>query len=167
MENSTSLQIAKSSRKKVIRFLIVLGIIAGLLIISVGGAYAWYISHNPCEIKDVEAASEFMVAQLNRFDDVAQVAGTAYRAELVRPLYEMQQTYMDTQQVDVPACLGTAKTELLDYMGAIIAGFDAYSASEADSTVMNLFNQSDKHYENFRSKLKVIKECAPYCLPWE
>jgi hypothetical protein len=95
------------------------------------------------------------------------VASTAYRTDLTRPVYELQQTYMDTQAVDVPVCLHTAKAELLNYMEAVIDAFEAYAASEPDSAVIDLFNQSDAHYENFRAELKAKKECAPYCSPWD
>ena len=72
---------------------------------------------------------------------------------------------MDTQEVGVPACMQTAKTELINYMDAVIRAFHAFGALEADETIRGLKNQSEKHYDNFITELEAVNECAPFCIP--
>jgi len=73
---------------------------------------------------------------------------------------------MDTQQIIVPACMQTAKNELMNYMGTVISAFQAFRAGEADATVLGLVKQSDAQYINFHAELKAVNECAPFCLPF-
>ena len=72
---------------------------------------------------------------------------------------------MDTQQVAVPVCMRTAKNELIDYMGTVIRAFQAFGAQEDDIAVRDLINQSETHYDRFKTELDAVRECAPFCLP--
>jgi hypothetical protein len=83
----------------------------------------------------------------------------------VLPVSVLKQVLMDTQQVAVPACMQTAKGELLHYMRTIIRAFDAYAAQEPDTTVRGLVEEAVTHLHNFDSELEAIQQCAPYCLP--
>ena len=118
-------------------------------------------------MKAVEEASAFLVSQLNTYDGVYQVAATASRNALPHPVTVLQQIFVDTQEVGVPACMQTAKDELLNYMGNVISAFQAFIAAETDTTIRDLLVESDKHYSNFRTELEAVKECAPYCAPWD
>ena len=150
----------------VVRYGVLLGALVALLLWLVpAGLRAWYAWSNPCEVTLVQDASTLLDGYRRRFDDVAQVAATALRNDSVRTIYELQFTYMNTQQVEVPVCLGEGKTELLRYMEAVIKGFEAYAASEAQSTVTAHFQESDTHYRNFRQQLQEVNACAPYCAP--
>jgi hypothetical protein len=59
----------------------------------------------------------------------------------------------------------TAKNELIDYMGTVIRAFQAFGAQEADSTVRDLIDQSEMHYDDFKMELDAVRECAPFCIP--
>jgi len=72
---------------------------------------------------------------------------------------------MDTQEIVVPACMQTAKNELINYMGTVISAFQAYRAGEADATIRGFIKQSDTQYANFNAELKAVNKCAPFCLP--
>jgi len=137
-----------------------------VLLISVPvGIYGWRYVYNPCEIIDVKEASGILRIQLKTYDQVFQVATTASRTAPDHPVNTLKQILMDTQEVPVPACMRTAKNELINYMGSIILAFDAYRAGQADAKVLDLIKQSDAQYANFRSELRMINECAPFCLP--
>lgn len=100
-----------------------------------------------------------------RYDDVYQVANAATPSSGDLPANVLKQILIDTQQVGAPTCMQTAKNELLDYMGTVIRAFRAYGAGEADAIVTGLINESETHLDHFRTELKAVQECAPYCLP--
>ena len=128
------------------------------------GMYAWFFVYNRCEVEAVQDASAFLAGQLVTYDQVYQVATTAFRTAPDHPVNTLKQIFMDTQQVSVPACMRTAKQELLKYMGAVINAFQAYQAGEADAAVVSLIRESDAPYENFHTELEAVNKCAPYCL---
>lgn len=136
-----------------------------LLIVAAVGTYTWYFRLNPCEVNAVKEASAILVSQLNFYDRVYQVTTSASPTSLVRPVNTLQQILMDTQEVPVPACMQTAKDELINYMGTVIRAFLAYGARETDAAVWELINQSNAHYANFTAELEAVNKCAPYCLP--
>ena len=106
-----------------------------------------------------------LVTQLTMYDGVFQVAVTASRTSPDHPVNTLKQIFMDTQEMPVPACMRTAKNELLNYMGAVINAFQSYRAGEADATVRGWIKQSDAEYTNFQAELKAVNKCAPFCLP--
>jgi hypothetical protein len=147
------------------RFLLLAGTLIVLLIFAAVGMYAWFFVYNPCEVASVKETSTMLVTQLTMYDGVFQVAATASRTSPDHPVNTLKQIFMDTQEIPVPACMKTAKNELLNYMGTVISAFQAYRAGEADATVWGWIKQSDAQYTNFQAKLKAVNKCAPYCLP--
>lgn len=137
-----------------------------LLIVAAMGTYAWYSLPRACEVTAVEEASAILVIQVKRYDDVYQSATAASQTSVVVPVAVLQQILMDTQQVVVPACMQTAKTELITYMETVICAFLAYTALEANATVRDLIELSETHYANFVTELKTVKKCAPFCMPF-
>ena len=136
------------------------------LMIATAGTYIWYSVFRPCEVNAVRDASDFLVRQLKTYDRVYQVAVAASRTTPDHPVNLLKQIFMDTQQIVVPACMQTAKNELLNYMGTVISAFQAFRAGEADATVLVLVKQSDAQYINFHAELKAVSKCAPFCLPF-
>jgi hypothetical protein len=141
------------------------GALIGLLIVAAAGTYAWYSVYNPCEVNAVKEASAILVTQLKTYDGVSQVAATASRTAPDHPVNTLKQIFMDTQEVIVPACMQTAKNELINYMGTVISAFQAYRAGETDATILSLIKQSDAQYGNFKAELKAVNKCAPFCIP--
>lgn len=127
------------------------------------GGYAWLRTVRSCDVAAVEEASDFLVIQLKQYDRVYASAATGTRTSITYPVTVMQQILVDTQQVDVPGCVRTAKQELLDYMGTAIRALQAYSTGEADQTIRDLVYESNTHFDNFYAELRAVKECAPYC----
>ena len=155
-------------KQKVKRFLLPASIVIVLLIVGAASTYTWYYHYLPrsCEVTAVDEASTILASQVKRYDDVYQSATAASQTSAVVPLAVMQQILMDTQQVNVPACMQTAKTELVDYMGTVIRAFDAYIASEGNTKVRDLIDQSETHFSNYKTELREIKKCAPFCMPY-
>ena len=147
------------------RFLWFVTAFIALLIFSAVGLYAWIFVYNPCEVEVVKETSTMLVTQLTMYDGVFQVAVTASRTSPDHPVNTLKQIFMDTQEMPVPACMRTAKNELLNYMGAVINAFQSYRAGEADATVRGWIKQSDAEYTNFQAELKAVNKCAPFCLP--
>jgi hypothetical protein len=133
--------------------------------IAAVGTYAWYALYRPCEVNTVEQASALLVNQMKRYDHACQFAATASRNSLVRPVGMLQHVLMDAQEVLVPACMQTAKTELISYMYAVIRAFQAFGALEPDETIRGPKDQSETHYDNFSAELGAVNKCAPFCLP--
>ena len=136
-----------------------------MLIVGAAGTYFWYSYFRPCNSEAVNEAVTILSSQLNRYEDVYQVAISASPDSVVLPVSVLKQTVMDTQQVSVPGCLGSAKNELVEYMKIVIKAFDAYAAREPDSTVRGLINEAVTHLNQFDAELKAVNECAPYCWP--
>jgi hypothetical protein len=147
------------------RFLLLAGVLIVVLIVAGGAIYTWFFVYNACEVGAVQEASEILITQLKTYDGVFQVAATASRTSPDHPVNTLKQIFMDTQEVSVPACMQTAKHELVGYMGTVISAFQAYRAGEADTTIQGLIKQSDVQYANFKAELKAVNKCAPYCIP--
>jgi hypothetical protein len=147
------------------RFLVFTGTSIVLLALAAVGMFGWVYLYNPCDPDDVGDATAFLVTQTNRYDDVYASAASGTRTSLTYPITVLQQMLVDTQSVSVPACMQTAKSELLSYMGTVIFAFQSYTAGEEDTKIRNLVQQSNAHYDNFYSELERISECAPVCFP--
>ena len=147
------------------RFRWLAGALIVFLIVATAGTYTWYGVFRPCEVNAVRDASDFLTRQLKTYDHVYQVAVAASRTSPEHPVNLLKQIFMDTQQIIVPACMQTAKNELINYMGTVISAFEAFRAGEADATVLDLIKQSDAQYMNFHAQLKEVNECAPFCFP--
>jgi len=142
------------------------GVLTVLLIVAAAGVYAWRAFHSPCEADAVERTSAFLVTQMTRYDEVYVSATSGTRTSIDYPVTVLQQILMDTQAVDVPACMRTAKSELVNYMGDVIRAFQAFKAGEPDATVRDLLDDSYAHVRIFISELESVRKCAPYCLPY-
>ena len=140
-------------------------VVVALLIVGAAGTYLWYSYFRPCNVEAIEEAATILGSQLDRYEDVYQVAISASPDSVVLPVSVLKQTVMDTQQVYVPGCLESAKHELLEYMKIVIKAFDAYAARESDSTVRGLVNEAVTHLNQFDAELKTVNECAPFCWP--
>jgi hypothetical protein len=164
MDNPALLE-TQGTVQKSSRFLLPASALIVLFIVAAVGIYAWYFLYNPCEVNAVKEASAILVTQRKTYDGVFQVATTASRTSPDHPVYTLKQIFMDTQEIAVPACMQTAKHELINYMGTVISAFQAYRAGEADATIRDLIKQSDAQYSNFKAELKAVNKCAPFCIP--
>ena len=147
------------------RFLLTVSVLVVLLIVVAVGTYTWYALHASCDVKAVEEASAILISEANMYDRVYQSAINAFPTTLDSPLVTMQQILADTQEVVVPACMQTAKKELLNYMGVVIRALRAFAAREAAATIRGLVATSNTHYDNFITELEAVNKCAPYCFP--
>lgn len=139
------------------------GLLIALVFLAAVTAYAWFYLLNPCNVDEVAIAADFLVIQLKQYDDVYMSAVSGTPNSLTYPITVMQQILVDTQQVAIPACMRTTRTELLTYMGAAIQALQAFTAGAEDQTIRALVYQSNTHYDNFYAELDAVKECAPYC----
>jgi hypothetical protein len=155
---------AQNTIQRLRRFLWPASVMVALLLAVSAGAYAWFFLFHPCELNVVEEASALLFSQLDRYEDVYQVAISSSPQSVILPVSVLQQILMDTQQVAVPSCMQTAKGELLGYMRTIIRAFDAYAAQEPDESVRGLIKEAVTHLQNFDTELDAVKECAPYCI---
>ena len=146
------------------RFILPVIIVIVVLALVVSG-YSWYSAQVACNVNAVKDASARLVRQRNSYDHSYQFATSVSRNAIVRPVNELQQILMDTQDVPVPACMRTVKEELISYMDIVIRAFLTYGAQESDAAVRDLINQSNVHYRNFSIELDAVNECAPMCIP--
>jgi hypothetical protein len=136
-----------------------------VLIIAVAGVnYTLSSLRASCDVQAVAAASGLLRNQLDRFDHSYQFATSASQDSLVHPVNTLQQILMDTQQIPVPACLLTAREELVGYMAGVVRAFQAYGAQEPEPTIRELIERSDAHYGQFFSELEAVNVCAPLCI---
>lgn len=132
-----------------------------LLLVFATGMYGWQRS---CDVNAVQEAAARLIRQRNSYDHSYQFATSVSSNAVVRPVAELQQILMDTQDVPVPICMQTAKEELVNYMGMVIRAFLAYGAKEPEGTVRDLIEQSNGHYDKFNTEMDAVQQCAPYCL---
>ena len=147
------------------RFLPAAGALIVLLIAGAVSLYAWIYVYNPCEVDAVKDASAFLVSQQKTYDAQYQFTTTVSRTELAIPVSMLEQISIDTKAVAVPACMQTAKNELLNYMGSVNGAFRAYMAAEKDPRIREMLHQADTYYDKFSSALAAVNKCAPFCLP--
>ena len=131
-----------------------------LILIFAFGAYTFQRS---CDVNEVKEASARLIRQRNSYDHSYQFATSVSPTAIVRPVAELQQILMDTQDIPVPVCMQTAKEELVNYMGIVIHAFLAFGAQEPESAVRDLIEQSNAHYNNFDREMDAVHQCAPYC----
>jgi hypothetical protein len=143
---------------------LVTGAVFVLLAIIALGIYIRQSLQNSCETTAVAEASAILFSQTRVYDGVYQVASTASRTYLDPPIITLQQIFMDTQEVKVPACMSPAKQELLGYMKTAINALQAFADHEADATIRTLVSQSENHYTNFIKELNAVKQCTPFCI---
>lgn len=155
---------AHAAVQKPRRFLWSVSALITLLVLA-GGTYAGYTLQRSCDVNAVQEASDLLTIQTKHYDDVYQVATNAFQTTLEAPVITLQQILMDTQEIPVPACMQTAKGELLTYMKIVIRALRAYAAQETNATILDLIAQSNQHYGNFFTELETVKKCAPLCLP--
>jgi hypothetical protein len=159
--SAISVPVEKPGRK---RSLLWAGLLLAILTAGAAGGYLWYFQNLPsCEVSEVQEASAMLVSQVNRYDQVYMPAASAPPHGVVYPLTVLQQVLVDTQAIEVPACLQAAKDELLGYMGTVIRAFQAYAAGESDATVRNILSDSYAHINNFIAELEAVEQCAPTC----
>jgi hypothetical protein len=163
-EKYTPLETQESVQKSS-RMPLLVGALVVLLAVVGMGAYAQYSLYSPCEVDAVQEASALLVSQVKRYDDVYQVATGAFQNSVVLPVTVLQQILMDTKEVAVPACMQTAKNDLIKYMGTVIRAFLAFEAGEPDATVRSLIDESYQHLERFTTELEAVTQCAPFCRP--
>lgn len=135
-----------------------------LVVLATAGLYGWNTIVRSCDMSAVERAVTLLVMQRDRYDHTYQFATSASQDAIVRPVGDLQQILMDTQDVAVPGCMQTAKDELIDYMGTVIRAFQAFGAQETDSAVRELIQQSEIHYDNFMAEAEAVQACAPVCI---
>ena len=89
------------------------------------GTFIWYFANPSCEVGVVQEASACLVTQRNTYDETYQLATTVSRNSLEHPVNTLKFILLDTPDVAVPACMQTAKAELLDSMRTVIPAFGA------------------------------------------
>ena len=149
------------------RYVLRIGMVIVLFVFAVAGVTSWYFFSNPCEADDVEQAAALLVIQMRQYDNVYASAANGTRTSIEYPVTVMQQILVDTQGIDVPVCMHTAKNELIDYMGDAIRAFKAFQAGEPNGTIQSFLDSSYAHVRAFRVELDAVKECVPYCAPWK
>ncbi len=147
------------------RFRSLARVLVALVIVAAAGMYAWRYLYNPCEMDAVKEASAFLVSQQKTYDAQYQFTTTVARSELAIPVSMLEQIFLDTKAVAVPACMQMTKNELLNYMGSVTSAFRAYMAAEKDPAIRDLLSQSDTHYNNFSQELEAVNKCTPFCVP--
>ena len=164
MDHPTLLE-TQGTMQKSNRFLQLAGVLIVLLIFAAAGTYLWVTVYNSCQAEAVKEASALLINYRDLYDATYQVATGAPPNSIVRPVTALQEVFIDTQEIIVPACMRTAKNELIEYMGTVIRAFQAYGAGEANATFRGLIDQSNAHYENFTRELDEVNKCAPFCFP--
>ena len=164
MDNPVHLE-TQASLQKSRRFLLPASVLITSLIIAAVGTYIWINVYNACEVEAVQDASALLTSQLKRYDDLFQATTGVYKNSVVLPVTMLQQIVMYTNDVAVPACMQSAKNELINYMQIVIRAFHAFGAGESDAAVRELIAQSNTHYLNFTTELDAVNKCAPFCFP--
>lgn len=140
---------------------------AGLIVLlaAIGtGIHARQSLARSCEVQAVQEAASVLVSQMRMYDDVYVSAANGTRTSLEYPLTVMQETLMDTQQVEVPTCLQTAKDELVNYMAGALRAFRAFTAGEPETTIQGHLDDSYTHVRIFLTELEAVRKCAPLCI---
>ena len=83
-----------------------------VLVIVAVGAFVWYYLNLSCEVTAVKEASDFLLSQSRRYDQVYRVTADASPTSVLLPVTVLQQIFLDTQETVVPARVRTAKNEL-------------------------------------------------------
>lgn len=154
---------AQHFSERSMRFLLPAGVVMVLLIVAAVSAYTWFALYGPCTVNTVEAASTALTDQMNLFDAMYKSIPSLTPVALIGPVTQMQQILMDTKEVVVPGCLQVARNELISAMETVIRALLAVMASESETTITGLLENSTTHLDNFTAELELINKCAPFC----
>ena len=138
-------------------------VIIALLIVGAVGLYTWYYLYSPCGVNNVKEASSRLTDQATAYDLAFQATRGVSAPMLMGPITQMEQVLIDTREVAVPACMQTAKIELVTAMEDTIRAFLAYLEQKPEATVQELMEESTAHLESFSAELEAINKCAPLC----
>jgi hypothetical protein len=134
-----------------------------LLIVGAVGLYTWYYLYSPCGVNNVKKASSRLTDQATAYNLAFQATRGASASMLMGPITQMEQVLINTREITVPACLQTAKIELVTAMEDTLRAFLAYMEQKPEATVKELVEESTTHLENFSAELEAINKCAPLC----
>lgn len=162
MEDPIPLETAEN-RRKTGRVPRATGVLVAVLVAAAIGSYLWYYLQSSCGVNNVRAATSALNGQVNVYADAYQMASLSAPAAMMSPVTQMQQILMDTKEVAVPACLQTAKTELVTSMEDGIRAFLAFMEQEPEVEVQRLIEKSSTHLDNFTTELEAVNRCAPLC----
>ena len=147
-------------------FIRIAGALILLSMLAAGGIYSWHAYYRPCEVNAVQETSKLLINQMKMYDDVyVSAAAAPSRSSTIYPVSVMQKILVDTQQIDVPYCMQTAKGELIGYMGDAIRAFHAYEAQEENAVIKSYLDSSYAHIRVFIQELDDVEACAPSCFP--
>ena len=162
METSPSSETPQAPDRSM-RLLLIVGVPMVLLIVAAVGGYTWFALYGPCTVNSVETASNTLLGQLTQFDLVYQSIPSRTPVMIIGPMTQMQQILMDTKETAIPACMQTARNELITAMETLIRALLAIMESQPETTIQDLTEKSTSHLDNFTSELEIVNKCAPFC----
>src|SRR5690349_11970235 len=99
-----------------------------LCVLFVIAGIGWNYLYGPCGVVQVDRASDVLSHQLQTYQDAYNIAASTERSALAEPVADLQMLQRETEAIQVPACLETAKSELLLSIDAAARGFLALRA---------------------------------------
>lgn len=112
---------------------------------------------DPCSASELVKYAEAIEDVSRRFDDAYNLANNTSRMSLSPVIGDLQEIRRDAQDLDVPRCALDTKTNLVNYMDAIIDAFLAFLAQEPDSVVSGRFSTASNYYGKY---LKALGEMS-------
>ncbi len=141
--------------------LTVLSILLGIVLIA--GGVGWHYFYGPCGVARVNEASQKLSKQAQIYNDAFNIASSTPRIALAGPVADLQRIQRETEDVQVPKCLETAKQELVWSIDAAVKGYLAFMGDESDNKVSNLMSMSTNHFMKLSDELLRIDDCKPFC----
>jgi hypothetical protein len=156
-------QASLASRKKAKGFPWVISLIILLCVAATAGGFGWYYFDGPCGVSKVKEGTTALVDQRNIYGGAYQVAASTSLISLSGPVGELQKIQRDTEKIVVPACMESAKNELILAMDKAADAFRAFMAEKLDKEVSRHVKLSTTHLRKFTAELEAVNKCAPFC----
>ena len=143
-----------------IRTVLLLGTTLLCIIFLAGGAMFYY--YGPCGISRVKTAGLTLADHAQTYIGRYKIAEATPRIALAGPITDLQDLKREIQLTQVPACMGGAKSELVQVVDNSIQGLVAFMGQ--DDTMTDFYiNESTNHIAEFRTQMELVEQCKPFC----
>jgi hypothetical protein len=117
----------------------------------------------PCDKDLVQAASKQLLDIVKKWQDAYNIASSTGRIGLAQPVQEMQSIKRETEALEVPKCLTTARDYLASHMNSSVNGFLAFMSQESDAVVQDNFTEANDLLSKYTAEMERIADCVPDC----
>jgi hypothetical protein len=112
-------------------------------------------AEDPCSSQNMPATVQGLNDRMREFDDASQLASNLTATQLPDVIANLQRIRRDTEDIQIPACLGTLKTHQLNHMNLMIQTLLAFVGGADKEALNNGLQLARKEHDLY--SLEIVK----------